>query len=342
MTGVPDTNSVDTSSMQPLPGGPDGPPGEAIRAVPVKHYWRWVGAIVALILAAAVVRLFILSPNIDWGAVGDFLTTQRILAGLRLTIIYTILSMALAIVLAVLMAVMRMSVNPVLSTISWVYIWLFRGTPALLQILFWFNIGLIIPKVWIGIPFTELFYEADTNRLITTSVAAVLALGVCEGAYLAEIVRAGIQSVDFGQTEASLALGMKRSLTFRRIILPQAMRAIIPPTGNEFIGMLKTTSLVSVIAARELMTEAQNIAAQNFLTIELLIVAASWYLFVTTIMTIGQFYVERYFARGSTNRDLPPTPIQRIRASFSRLFMPGGGSSPQDPLRRSPSPGGGS
>ncbi len=326
MSDSPVTVDQGTSMMDSPPDAPNGASGDAIRAIPVKHYWRWVGAIFALILAAVVIRLFVLSPNIDWEAVREFLTVSRIMAGLRLTIIYTILSMALAVFLAVLMAVMRMSVNPVLSTISWLYIWLFRGTPALLQILFWFNIGLIIPKLWIGIPFTGFFFEADTNRIISTSVAAVLALGVCEGAYLAEIVRAGIQSVEFGQTEAALALGMKRSLAFRRIILPQAMRAIIPPTGNEFIGMLKTTSLVSVIAARELMTEAQNIAAQNFLTIELLIVAASWYLFVTTIMTMGQFYIERYYARGSSNRDLPPTPIQRMRSSFRRLLMPGGGS----------------
>ncbi len=291
----------------------------AVEAVPVRHYGRWVGAAAALLVVALVVRLFVLSPNIHWADVGKYLFSAQILAGVRLTIVFTALSMTLALVIGILMAVMRLSVNPVLSTLSWFYIWFFRGTPQLLQIILFFNIALVLPKVGIGIPWTGWWASTDTVNIVTASVAAVLALGLNEGAYMAEIVRAGIQSVDFGQTEAALALGMKRRLAFRRVILPQAMRAIIPPTGNEVIGMLKYTSLVSVIAAQELLTKAQNISAGNFLIIELLMVAAFWYLLLTTLLMWAQYYIERHYARGATNRELPPTPMQRLRARFGRL-----------------------
>jgi len=199
--------------------------------------------------------------------------------------------MGLGLVLGLVLASMRLSVNPVLRTVSWFYIWLFRGTPLLVQIIFWFNIALVLPTVGIGIPGTEYWWSVNTSTLVTTSVAAVLALGLNEGAYMAEIVRAGIQVVDYGQTEAGLALGMKKGLVFRLIVLPQAMRAIIPPTGNELISMLKNTSLVSVIAAQELLTKAQGIYSMNLLTIELLIVAAVWYLIVTSVLNVGQYYI---------------------------------------------------
>jgi polar amino acid transport system permease protein len=290
----------------------------AVEAVPVRHFGRWVGAAASLLVAVLVARLFILSPNIHWADVEKYLFSPQILAGVRLTIVFTVLSMALALVIGILMAVMRLSVNPVLSTLSWFYIWFFRGTPQLLQIILFFNIALVLPRVGIGIPWTGLWYSTDTVNVVTASVAAVLALGLNEGAYMAEIVRAGIQSVDFGQTDAALALGMKRRQAFRRIILPQAMRGIIPPTGNEVIGMLKFTSLVSVIAAQELLTKAQNISAGNFLIIELLIVAAFWYLLLTTLLMWAQYYIERHYARGATNRELPPTPLQRLRARFAR------------------------
>jgi polar amino acid transport system permease protein len=290
----------------------------AIEAIPVRHYGRWLGAAVALLVAGLVVRLFVLSPNIQWPEVGKYLFSPQILAGVKLTVIFTVTSMALAMVIGILMAVMRLSVNPVLSTLSWLYVWFFRGTPQLLQIILFFNIALVLPTIGIGIPWTSFWVSANTVDIMTVSVAAVLALGLNEGAYMAEIVRAGIQSVDFGQTDAAMALGMKRSLAFRRIILPQAMRAIIPPTGNDVIGMLKFTSLVSVIAAQELLTKAQNISAGNFLIIELLLVAAFWYLVLTTLLMWAQYYIERHFARGATNRELPPTPMQRLRARFKR------------------------
>lgn len=299
------------------PGGPTtasgGVPPDAVKAVPVRHWGRWVGAAAALLLAGLVVRLFILSPNISWAEVGNYLFSPQILAGVRLTIIFTVVSMALAIAIGILMAVMRMSVNPVLSTVSWVYVWFFRGTPQLLQIILFFNIALILPKVGIGIPGTSWWASIDTVDIMTASVAAILALGLNEGAYMAEIVRAGILSVDHGQTEAALALGMRRSLAFRRIVLPQAMRAIIPPTGNEVIGMLKFTSLVSVIAAQELLTKAQNISAGNFLIIELLLVAAFWYLVLTSLLMWLQHFIERRYSRGAAGTATPPTTRERMR-----------------------------
>lgn len=291
-----------------------------IRAIPVRHYGRWVGAVVAVLFVVLVARLFILSPNIKWGKVAHYLFDGEILVGLRLTIIFTVAAMAIGITLGIVIAVMRLSVNPVLRTISWFYIWIFRGTPMLVQIIFWYNIALVLPRIGIGIPYTSWWWSTSTNTVFSASIAAIIALGLNETAYMSEIVRAGIQVVDYGQTEAGLAVGMKRGLVFRLIVLPQAMRAIIPPTGNDIIGMLKSTSLVSVIAAQELLTKAQNIYAGNFLTIELLLVAAFWYLVVTTVLTWGQYYVERHFARGATNREPPPTPMQRLRSQMSRLL----------------------
>lgn len=289
-----------------------------IRAIPVRHYGRWVGAVVAAFFLALVIRLFALSPNIDWGEVRHYLFDGQILLGLRLTIVLTFVAEAMGIGIGIVIAVSRLSVNPVLRMVSWCYIWLFRGTPLLVQIIFWFNLALILPRVGVGIPYTSWWLSAPTASILTASGAAILALGLNEGAYMSEIVRAGIEVVDFGQTDAGLALGMKRGSVFRLIVLPQAMRAIIPPTGNQLIGLLKSSSLVSVIAAEELLTKAQNIYSGNLLTMELLIVAAFWYLVVTTVLTWGQYYVERYFARGATNREPPPTPLQQLRKRLGR------------------------
>jgi polar amino acid transport system permease protein len=316
-------------STEVMLGAAEDAEAESIIAIPVRHYWRWVGAAACVFVAILAVRLFALSPNIQWPSVWHYLAVKPILLGLELTIIFTVVAMALGVALGIVIAVMRMSVNPVLSALSWFYIWLFRGTPLLLQILILYNIALILPRVGIGIPYTGFWSSTNTNTIMTASVVAILALGLNEGAYMAEIVRAGIQVIDHGQTEAGLALGMKRSLLFRLIVLPQAMRAIIPPTGNELIGMLKNTSLVSVIAAEELLTKAQIIYAGNFKVVELLIVAAFWYLLVTTLLTFGQFYVERHYARGASNRALPPTPIERLKAQFrwvgARIPRTGGG-----------------
>jgi polar amino acid transport system permease protein len=272
---------------------------EDIRAVPVRHPGRWLAAAIVLLVAVAVVHSIATNPRFEWDVVGEYLFDERILEGLRVTIELTVIAMAVGIVLGIVLAVMRLSPNPLVSGSSWLYIWFFRGTPVLVQLLFWNFIGALYPKIAIGIPFGPALVHADANSLITPFVAAVLGLGLNEAAYMAEIVRAGIISVDHGQTEASQALGMTRLLTLRRIVLPQAMRVIVPPTGNETISMLKTTSLVSVIAYTELLYSVQLIYASNYKQIPLLLVACFWYLVFTTLLSGGQYFVERHYARGT-------------------------------------------
>ena len=256
-----------------------------------------------------------------WGVVGQYFFSRRVLDGLVLTVELTVIAMAIGIALGIVLAVMRMSPNPLVSGSSWVYIWFFRGTPVLVQIFFWFNLNLVVKSIDIGIPFTSFWLHASTNSLIPPFTAALLGLGLNEAAYMAEIVRAGIISVEHGQTEAAQALGMNRGLVMRRIVLPQAMRVVIPPTGNETISMLKTTSLATIAAVTELFTRQQQIATATYAVLELLIVASIWYLVMTSILTVGQYYVERRFARGSL-RGMPPTPFQRFRRMLFTFHAP--------------------
>jgi polar amino acid transport system permease protein len=290
---------------------------EEIRAIPVRHWGRWVAAAIVAVAVADLIWSAANNPNFKWGVVGDFLFSGRILHGLVMTLVLTAVSMTIGIVLGVLLAVMRLSPNPLVSGASWTYIWIFRGTPVLVQLLFWNFISAVYPHISFGVPFggPELF-GGSANAVITPFVAAILGLGLNEGAYMAEIVRAGILSVEEGQTEAAHALGMTRIQTLRRIVLPQAMRVIIPPTGNETISMLKTSSLVSVIAYTELLYAAELIYAQSFQQIPLLVVVSIWYLFFTTVLSIGQYYLERRFGRG-TSRGQRLTPLQRLRASLA-------------------------
>jgi polar amino acid transport system permease protein len=293
----------------------------AIKAVPVRHTGRWVAAVVVLAIAAEIVYTLITAPNLKWEVVRHYLFHRLILQGVVTTLQLTVLAMAIGIVLGVVLAVMRLSPNPVMSWVSWTYIWLFRGTPVLVQIFFWFNLALVLPHIGIGIPLTSIHWQADTNTLVPAFMAATLGLGLNEAAYMAEIVRAGLISVEHGQTEAAQALGMTRSLVMRRIVLPQAMRVIIPPTGNETISMLKTSSLAFVASVPELFTRSQQIASATFEVIELAIVASIWYLAMTSILTVGQYYLERYFGRGS-QRGLPLTPIQRFRRMLFTFHAP--------------------
>jgi polar amino acid transport system permease protein len=219
------------------------------------------------------------------------------------------------------LAVMRLSPNPLVSGLSWVYIWFFRGTPVFVQIFFWFYISALFPTIAFGLPFGgPQFAHLNLTTLISPFVAGLLALGLNEAAYFSEIVRAGIISVDEGQTEAAHALGMTRLLTMRRIVLPQAMRVIIPPAGNETISMLKTSSLVSAIAVTELLYSAQIIYARTYQTIQLLIVASIWYLTCTTVLSIGQYYVERHYARGT--RQVQPSLLEVWSRGLARLVGP--------------------
>ncbi len=297
---------------------------EEIRAIPVRHPGRWVAAAVVLLLVAIAVESVATNPRFGWGTFADFFFDPRVMRGLVLTLELTAIAMVIGIVLGVLLAVMRLSPNPLVSAVSWIYVYVFRGTPVLVQILFWSFIAALYPRISLGIPFggPELA-GGSANGLITVFVAAILALGLNEGAYMSEIVRAGIISVDEGQTEAAQALGMTRLQIMRRIVLPQAMRVIIPPTGNETISMLKTTSLVSVIAVAELLYSVQLIYSVNFKQIPLLIVATVWYLIATSILSVGQYYLERRFARGAA-RSLPDTPLMRLRRLLRARANPAG------------------
>jgi polar amino acid transport system permease protein len=263
-----------------------------LKHVPRRYYRRWVSA--ALILAAfGFVAHAFATGQIEWSVVGHFFTARSILFGLVNTVIMTILAMILGIVLGVVFAVMFMSPNPVLRSVAWFYIWFFRGTPLMLQLLLWFNLALVFPII--AIPG---LFEARTVTVITPFMATLLGLGINQGAYTAEVVRGGILSVDIGQTEAAKAIGMTRLTTLRRIVLPQAMRVIIPPVGNEVISMVKLTSIASVIQFSEILRNAQAIYYANARVIELLIVAAIWYLIVVTILSIGQSFLERHFSKG--------------------------------------------
>ena len=291
---------------------------DQIKAIPVRHLGRWITAAIIVVLAVALANSMRANERFEWEIVRQYFYSSRVLHGLVVTLELTALSMAIGIVLGIVLAVMRLSPNPLVSSASWIYIWFFRGTPVLVQILLWYNIAAVYPRFSLGIPFGPQFAHFTAASLITPFVAGMLALGLNEGAYMAEIVRAGIISVDEGQTEAAQSLGMTRLQTMRRIVLPQAMRVITPPTGNETISMLKTTSLVSVIATTDLLYSVQLIYAVNYRTIPLLIVACIWYLIVTTILSIGQYYLERHFGRGAT-RDLPETPLQRLRGRLSSV-----------------------
>lgn len=271
---------------------------DRIVAVPVRHYGRWLaGAFVLLLLfdlGLAVGR----NKNFKFGLVPHYLFDPVILTGLKTTLELTVIAMAVAIVLGVIAAVFRLSPNPVLKTTSSAYIWFFRGTPVLVQLIFWFNLGIIFPRIRLGIPFTDItLWSEPTNRAIRPMTAAILGLGLNEGAYVAEIVRAGIISVGKGQIDAAAALGMRRPTVMRRVVLPQAVPVVIPPMGNEFIGMLKYSALASVIAVEELLGSVERIYSTNLRTLELLVVASIWYLACTTALTIGQHYLERYVGR---------------------------------------------
>ncbi|UQN14653.1 amino acid ABC transporter permease [Gulosibacter sp. ACHW.36C] len=277
------------TSQSVTSSGTRGTPKEVVR---IKHWGRWVSGIILVGLLAALIYAFAVG-KIDWSYVGQYLTAPAVLSGLWATVYISVLSMLIGIVLGIFFAILRLSPSPVSQFFAWLYIWFFRGTPVYLQLLLWFNLALVFPTIgFFGI------FEARTVDVMTPFLAALLGLGVNQGSYLTELIRGGILSVDHGQTQAAQALGMGRIKILRRIVLPQAMRVIVPPLGNEFIGLLKTSSLASAIAFQEVLFRSQQIYFVNTMVMELLLVAAFWYLIVVSIFSIGQYYVERYFARG--------------------------------------------
>src|SRR3954454_24391128 len=286
----------------------DTPPSTApaaIDAVPLRHPWRWVAAVVIIILVVLFVYGAATNDAYRWHVFGEYVFNQRVLQiGLVNTLQLTIYSMVLAIALGVLLAVMRLSPNPVFKSVSWVYLWVFRGTPIYVQLVFWGLIPTIYANIQLGVPFGPSFVHINLQSLSIPFLLAIVGLALNEAAYMAEIIRAGITSVPEGQSEASTALGMSWSMTMRRTVLPQAMRVIIPPTGNEVISMLKTTSLVTAVPySYDLFSIAsREIAARTFEPVPMLLVAATWYLVVTSILMVGHFYLERYSSRGASRK----------------------------------------
>lgn len=271
----------------------------SLTLVKPRHYGRWLTAAAILIVLALIVKAFA-EGQIAWHIVGRFLTVPAILYGLVNTIVMTFAAMALGITLGVVFAIMVMSPNPVLKSVAVFYIWFFRGTPLILQLLIWFNLALVFPRIEIPGLFSLRMVD-----VMTPWVATWLGLGINQGAYTAEVVRGGILSVDSGQTEAAQSIGMTRLTTLRRIVLPQAMRVIIPPVGNEVVSMVKLTSIASVINFSEILRNAQTIYYANNYVIELLFVAAIWYLAVVTVLSIGQHFLERHFAKGQKGSRAP-------------------------------------
>ncbi|MFD2027426.1 amino acid ABC transporter permease [Promicromonospora aerolata] len=270
-----------------------------IHARPVPRPGRLVAAAVVVVLAAMAANALITNENFRWDVVWLYLRDVVVLRGVMWTLILTFASMAIAVVLAVTLAMMRRSDNPVMRWVSWVWIWFFRGTPIYTQLIFWGLLAVLYPRLSLGIPFGPEFFTFRTDDVITAFWAALLGLALNESAYLAEIVRAGLTSVDPGQAEAAKALGMKDGKIMRRVVLPQAMRVIVPPTGNETISMLKTTSLVVAVPfTLELTYATSAIGNRNFLPIPLLVIAALWYLLITSILMVGQHYLEQYYGRG--------------------------------------------
>ena len=271
---------------------------EEIKAKPLPHPGRWITAAVLLVLFLWFIIGAARNEAYHWDVYFQYLFDTRIAAAAGWTIALTVLAMLIGIVGGAIVAVLRMSDNPVLSTVAWFYLWVFRGTPVYVQLVFWGLLGTIYSTIDLGVA------EVDLSTVLSnTFVLAFVGLGLNESAYMAEIVRAGIQAVPEGQTEASKALGMSWWQTVRRTILPQAMRIIIPPTGNEFVSLLKTTSLVIAVPfSLELYGRSTDIANALFLPVPMLLVAATWYLVITSILMVGQFYLERYFARGATRQ----------------------------------------
>lgn len=276
-----------------------------IVTVPRRHPWRWAGAGVIGLLAIWAVRVLVTTSAFGWPTVAEHMFSANVLHGVARTLYMTFACSVLGVILGTGIAIMRMSVNPILNSVATFYQWFFRGTPALVQLIFWFNLSTVFPSI----------AGRDTNTLMTPFLAALLGLGLNFSAYYSEIVRAGILSVDEGQSDAASAYGMSRTQTLRLIVLPQAMRVIIPPTGNEFIGMLKFTSLATVVSFGELLNSVQTVYNVTYEIIPLLIVAALWYLILTSVLSTFQYFVERRVSRG-TSRNVQPlwivTAVRRV------------------------------
>ncbi len=284
---------------------------EAIKAVPVRHPGRWIAIAVVALLAAMFTHMLVTNKAFQWRFMFDNMFRPPVIEGVRTVLLATVLSMLIGVALGTVIAVLRLSPNPVLSGAAWVYTWFFRAVPRIVLLILFGNLGILFARYEFGLPFDRQignlfgidldarFFGADARTLITGFVAGLLGLALSEAAYMAEIVRAGIKAVDPGQQEAALALGMARTATLRRIVLPQAMRVIVPPTGNETIAMLKDTALLAFVpVTNELFFQLQAVGARTFQVFPMLVAACLWYLAMTSVLMVGQYFLERRFGRG--------------------------------------------
>jgi polar amino acid transport system permease protein len=269
----------------------------AIPRKPGRRVGLWWEAVVVLLLLGFLIKAFATNQTIEWSMVGHYLFLNQVTSGVRVTLLLTLICLGAGLVLGLVIASMRLSRNPVLSTLSQGYIWIFRSTPPLVQILFWYNLGAAWPRLMLRIPLIHLtLFNVRTDSIMKAFTAAVIAISLSEGAYMSEIIRGGILSVHHGQREAALAVGMTNAQAMRQVILPQAVRVIIPALGNQFIHLVKTTTLVAFIALSDLLFSVQQIFDQNFQVIPLLTVATIWYLAIIGVATIAQMALERWLA----------------------------------------------
>ncbi|CAL9597119.1 hypothetical protein SUDANB58_05358 [Streptomyces sp. enrichment culture] len=294
--------------------GPEPPPvpDAPLDVVPARHPARWAAAVAVTVLAAQFVHGLATNPVWEWGVFADHVLSETIVRAVWVTLQLTAYATVLGFLLGTVLAFMRLSRSPVLRTVAWTYVWIFRSIPMIVQLVFWFNLSALYEELGVGIPFGPVFWSVDSNSLVGTIGAAVIGLSLHQAAYAAEVVRGGVVSVDHGQREAAAALGIPRPRQIRRIVLPQAMRAILPTAGNEVVGLLKGTSVVYVMSIGELFYQAQVIYGRTGRVIPLLLVATAWYVVLTTLLSLAQYHVERRFARGA-DRTPPPTPLQRAR-----------------------------
>ncbi len=270
------------------------------QVVRLKHPGRWLAVGLVLLLLATAIQEAMTNPRFRWDVVGEYFLADQIIRGLQLTLALTAICMLVGVAVGTIVALMRLSENPVLRGGGFAFVWLFRGVPLLVQLIFWYNISALFPRINVGIPFGPTFFSFNANTVMTAYVAAILGLGLKQAAYMAEIIRSGILSVDEGQLEAAAAIGLSPGKTIRRIVFPQAMRVIIPPTGNEVISMFKSTSIVSVVAVADLLYATQLVYSRTFQIMPMLIMASIWYLILISIMSLGQSWLEHRFARGAS------------------------------------------
>ncbi|SDI55905.1 amino acid ABC transporter permease [Alloyangia pacifica] len=289
----------------------------AATPVPVRHMGQWLAGAVLLVVALLFLEVLVNNPNMQWAVVFEYLFSPDILKGLGITLMLTLLAMLLGLLLGVILAVMRLSSSRVFQSVAWGWIWFFRGVPPLVQLIFWYNMALLIPRITISVPFGPTLVNWDVNDLITPFSAAIMGLAFTESAYAAEMLRAGIRAVSGGQTEACATLGMTRWQSLRRIVLPQALRIVIPPIGNDTISMLKFSSLVSILALPDLLYSAQMIYARTYQTIPLLIVATIWYLVLTTAFTLIEHAVEAHFDVTRSRPSLSRALVSNLKAPFA-------------------------